>query len=125
MFPPRLSAFRRVRLGQFPTPLEALPRLTEALGGPTLWVKRDDVTGQAMGGCKTRNLEFLFGEAQAQNANTVATFGGLQSNFARQMVGAARATGLEPHCFYFVPRPRTLEGNLLLNHLMGAHLHFV
>ena len=125
MFRARLSAFPRVRLGQFPTPLEALPRLTEALSGPTLWVKRDDVTGQAMGGCKTRNLEFLFGEAQAQNANTVVTFGGLQSNFARQMVGAARATGLEPHCFYFVPRPRTLEGNLLLNHVMGAHLHFV
>ncbi len=121
----RLSQFPRLRLGQFPTPLEPMPRLTQALGGPTLWVKRDDVVGPAMGGNKTRKLEFLFGEAQARRAQIVATFGGLQSNFARQMCAGARALGLEPHCFYFTVRPRTLEGNLLLNHLMGARLHFI
>ncbi len=125
MFAERLSAFPRVRLGQFPTPLEPMPRLTKALGGPTLWIKRDDAVGPAMGGNKTRKLEFLFGEAQAQGAQAVATFGGLQSNFARQMVSAANHLGLEPHCFYFVPKPKKLEGNLLLNQLMGAKLHFV
>ncbi len=78
-----------------------------------------------MGGNKTRKLEFLFGEAQAQGATAVATFGGLQSNFARQMCAGARALGLEPHCFYFVPRPKTLAGNLLLNALMDARLHFI
>ena len=131
----RLSDFPRVRLGHAnsaPTPLEPLPRLTQALGqrspagdGPTLWVKRDDVAGPALGGNKTRKLEFLFGEAQAQRAQVVATFGGLQSNFARQMCGGARALGLEPHCFYFTRPPAKLDGNLLLNKLMGAHLHFI
>src|SRR6185503_1372239 len=110
-FATRLEQFPRLRLGQFPTPLEPMPRLMQALGGPTLWVKRDDAVGPAMGGNKTRKLEFLFGEARAQNAEAVATFGGLQSNFVRQMVGAARSLGFEPHCFYFVARPRRFEGN--------------
>jgi len=120
-----LSSFPRVRLGQFPTPLEALPRLTQVLGGPTLWVKRDDFVGPAMGGNKTRKLEFLLGEAQARGAQVVATFGGLQSNFARQLGAGARALGLEAHCFYFAPRPARPEGNLLLLKLLGAHLHFI
>ncbi len=124
-FASRISSFPRIPLGQFPTPLEALPRLTQALGGPTLWVKRDDVAGPAMGGNKTRKLEFLFGEAQAKGAQVVATFGGLQSNFARQMCAAARALGMQPHCFYFAHRPANLEGNLLLAQLMGARLHFI
>jgi len=125
MFRSRLSAFPRARLGQYPTPLEPMPRLTAELGGPALWVKRDDSVGPAMGGNKTRKLEYLFGEALAQRATAVSTFGGLQSNFARLMAASARALGLEPHCFYFAPRPRRLEGNLLLNALMGARLHFV
>ncbi len=124
-FTAQLPKFPRVRLGQFPTPLEPMPRLTQALGGPTLWVKRDDAAGPAMGGNKTRKLEFLFGEAQARRAEIVATFGGLQSNFARQMCAGARSLGLEPHCFYFTRRPARLEGNLLLAKLFGAHLHFV
>src|SRR5262245_9694427 len=81
----RLAARPRVRLGQWPTPLEPLPRLSAALGGPRLWVKRDDAVGPALGGNKTRKLELLFGEARARDAQVVATFGGLQSNFARQM----------------------------------------
>ena len=121
----KLVSYPRVRLGQFPTPLEPLSHLTEAVGGPHLWVKRDDVAGPAMGGNKTRKLEFLFGEALARQAEVVATFGGLQSNFARQMIAGARALGLEAHCFYFERRPRKLKGNLLLAQLMGAHLHFI
>ncbi len=120
-----LTSLPRVPLGQFPTPLERLPRLSERLGGPQLWVKRDDVTGPGMGGNKTRQLEFLFGEARARGAQAVATFGGPQSNFARQMAAAAASLGLEAHCFYFAPRPRRLEGNLLLAQLVGARLHFI
>src|SRR5262249_55000220 len=90
-----LDQFPRVRLGAYPTALELLPRLTQALGGPHLWVKRDDALGPAMGGNKTRKLEFLLGQAQAQRAQVVATFGGLQSNFARQMVAAGRSIGME------------------------------
>jgi L-cysteate sulfo-lyase len=78
-----------------------------------------------MGGNKTRKLEFLFGEARARRASVVATFGGIQSNFARQMCAAARGLGLEPHCFYFAPRPARLEGNLALAQLLGGRLHFV
>lgn len=114
-----------MRLGDFPTPLEALARLSKRLGRPTLWIKRDDVTGPAMGGNKTRKLEFLFGAAQAHRAQIVATFGGLQSNFARQMCSAARRLGIEPHCFYFARRPATYPGNLLLETLMDARLHFI
>lgn len=121
----RLAQYPRVRLGQFPTPLEALPRLTAAVGGPRLWVKRDDAVGPALGGNKTRKLEFLFGEARERRAAVVATFGGLQSNFARQMAAAARGLGLEAHCFYFSKRPARLVGNLALVHLLGGRLHFV
>lgn len=123
--PRGLVSLPRVPLGVFPTPLEPLPRLSATVGGPRLWVKRDDAVGPAMGGNKTRKLEFLFGQAQARRAQVVATFGGLQSNFARQMVAGACALGLEPHCFYFVPRPPVLAGNLLLAQLMGAKLHFI
>jgi 1-aminocyclopropane-1-carboxylate deaminase/D-cysteine desulfhydrase-like pyridoxal-dependent ACC family enzyme len=120
-----LERFARVRLGQFPTPLEPLTRLSAALGGPRLWIKRDDALGPGTGGNKTRKLEFLFGEAQAMGAQAVATYGGLQSNFARQMAAAARGLGLAAHCFYFEPRPARLTGNLFLAHLLGAQLHFL
>jgi L-cysteate sulfo-lyase len=123
--PEGLARFPRVRLGAFPTPLEPLPRLSASLNGPRFWVKRDDSVGPAMGGNKTRKLEFLFGQAKSERASLVATFGGLQSNFARQMVAGARGLGLDAHCFYFAPRPARLEGNLLLAQLMGARLHFV
>lgn len=120
-----LSRFPRVRLGHFPTPLEALPRLSKRLGRPVLWIKRDDVPGPAMGGNKTRKLEFLFGDALAHRAQVVATFGGLQSNFSRQMCSAACKLGIEPHCFYFARRPAIYPGNLLLEKLMHARLHFI
>lgn len=119
------DVFPRVRLGNFPTPLEELPRLAATQNGPRLWVKRDDSIGPAMGGNKTRKLEFMLGQARARQAEVVATFGGLQSNFARQMAAGARGLGMEAHCFYFAPRPQRLEGNLLLAQLMGARLHFV
>jgi L-cysteate sulfo-lyase len=79
-----LSRFPRTRLAHLPTPLEPLPRLTELLDGPNLWVKRDDCTGLASGGNKTRKLEFLLGDALTLGADTVLTQGAVQSNHCRQ-----------------------------------------
>ena len=123
----RLAAVPRVALASFPTPLEPLQRLGRrvASNGPRLWVKRDDGIGPAMGGNKARKLEFLLAEAKARGATRVATFGGLQSNHARMTAAAARKLGLEPHLFFFEPRPRHMPGNLLLDDLLGARMHFV
>ncbi|MCH8059294.1 MAG: pyridoxal-phosphate dependent enzyme, partial [Proteobacteria bacterium] len=79
-----LSQFARVSLGHFPTPLEHLPRLSEHLGGPQIWVKRDDCTGLATGGNKTRKLEFSMADALEQGADTIVTVGAVQSNHVRQ-----------------------------------------
>ena len=87
--------FQRVTLCHRPTPLESLKRLSEYLGGPQLIMKRDDCTGLAGGGNKTRKLEFLIADALAQGADTVITTGGLQSNHARQTAAAAAKIGLQ------------------------------
>jgi len=79
-----LSRFPRVRLAHLPTPLEALPRLSEHMDGPNLYIKRDDCTGLATGGNKTRKLEFLMAEALQEKADTIITQGAVQSNHARQ-----------------------------------------
>ncbi|OWW21797.1 D-cysteine desulfhydrase [Noviherbaspirillum denitrificans] len=89
-----LSRFHRVKLTHAPTPLEYLPRLTEYLGGPRLYIKRDDCTGLATGGNKTRKLEFLIGDALAQGATHIVTQGATQSNHVRQTAAAARKHGL-------------------------------
>ncbi len=124
-----LQQFPRVRLGHLPTPLEPLERLSGELGGPPLFVKRDDCTGLAFGGNKTRKLEFLFADALEAGADTVITAGGLQSNHARQTAAAANKLGLACHLVLqrYVDRndPAYLEsGNLLLDGLLGAELHF-
>ncbi|MBS0508121.1 MAG: pyridoxal-phosphate dependent enzyme, partial [Proteobacteria bacterium] len=84
----------RVRLGHAPTPLEPMARLSAWLGGPSLYVKRDDCTGLATGGNKARKLEFLLGDALAQGATVVVTVGALQSNHVRQTAAAAAKLGL-------------------------------
>lgn len=89
-----LSRFPRVSLAHLPTPLEFLPRLTAHLGGPYIYVKRDDCTGLGTGGNKTRKLEFLMADAIARGATTVVTQGALQSNHARQTAAAACKLGL-------------------------------
>ncbi len=83
-------------LAALPTPIHPLPRLTERLGGPELWIKRDDLTGLAGGGNKTRKLEFLVGDALRQGADTLLTVGAIQSNHTRQTAAAAARVGL--HC---------------------------
>jgi D-cysteine desulfhydrase len=90
-----------------------------------LWIKRDDTIGPAMGGNKARKLEFLMADVQRRKRRKVVTYGGLQSNHARMTAAACAGLGLEAHLFFFARRPPLLEGNLLLDALLGAHLHFV
>ena len=125
-----LDRFPRFRLACLPTPLEPLPRLTEFLGGPRLFVKRDDQTGLALGGNKVRKLEFLAGQALELGCDTLVTIGGVQSNHARQTAAAAARLGM--HCELLLPRvvPRSTEeyeqsGNVLLDRLFGARLRVV
>jgi 1-aminocyclopropane-1-carboxylate deaminase/D-cysteine desulfhydrase-like pyridoxal-dependent ACC family enzyme len=119
----RLEAHPRVVLSETPTTLAPLERLSAALGRPVL-VKRDDLLGPALGGNKTRKLEYLMADARRQGATRVATFGGLQSNHARLTAAAASLLGMEAHLLYFDPRPEHFTGNLLLNERLGARMHF-
>jgi D-cysteine desulfhydrase len=114
----------RLRLGHWPTPIEKLERLSRHLGGPEIWVKRDDQSGLATGGNKTRKLEFLFAAALAQKCNHVVTLGGPQSNHVRQTAAAAAKLGLG--CSLVLrgnPPPQKL-GNLLLDDILGAKVHW-
>ena len=120
-----LARFPRVFLAHLPTPLERLDRLSKELGGPEIWIKRDDCTGLSTGGNKTRKLEFLMAEALAQGADTVITQGATQSNHARQTAAFAAKLGLACHILL---EDRTgsndanynSNGNVLLDHLHGA-----
>jgi D-cysteine desulfhydrase family pyridoxal phosphate-dependent enzyme len=118
------DALPRVRLAHLPTPLEELPRLSRALGGPRLWVKRDDQTGLATGGNKTRKLEFSVGEALRRGADTLVTLGAVQSNHARQTAAAAARCGLSCVLVLRGHPPAEATGNLLLDHLLGASVVF-
>ena len=109
----------RIPLGQFPTPLEALPRLSAELGIEVL-IKRDDLTGLALGGNKIRKLEMLLAEAVAGGADAVVTCGSVQSNHCRCTAAAARKLGLECGLVLFDGRHNEENGNLLLDRLFGA-----
>lgn len=115
----------REPLGFFPTPLHPLPRLSAHLGGPRLWVKRDDLTGFALGGNKVRKLEFFLGEARRMGADVLLTTGGHQSNHARITAAAAARAGL--HCVLVLSGgpPGAYTDNLALDRLFGAELRFV
>ena len=114
----------RIPLGYLPTPLEELPRLTRALGGPHLLIKRDDQTGLATGGNKTRKLEFAVADALDQGADTLITMGGVQSNHTRQTAAAAARCGLRCVVVLRGHAPAVWNGNLLLDHLLGAQVVF-
>jgi len=125
-----LARHPRAQLGHSPTPLEPMARLTEALGGPPLFIKRDDCTGLATGGNKTRKLEYLCGRALAEGADWLISFGALQSNHARQTAAAAAKLGLGCDLILVdrVPHPEPAyvsSGNLLLDDLLGARVHCV
>jgi len=106
-----------------PTPLHKLKRLS-ALTGYDIYIKRDDQTGLATGGNKTRKLEYLIHEAIAGGYDTVITAGAQQSNHCRQTAAAAAQKGLACHLWLNGTEPEVYQGNLLLSHLLGAHLHF-
>lgn len=115
----------RESLGFFPTPLHPLPRLSASLGGPSLWIKRDDLTGFALGGNKVRKLEFFLGEARAIGADVLLTAGGHQSNHARITAAAAARAGLDCVLVLSGGHPGSYTGNLALDRLFGAEVRFV
>lgn len=120
-----LAKFPRVRIAHLPTPLEPMLRLSEHLGGPEIWIKRDDCTGLSTGGNKTRKLEFLMAEAQEQGADLVMTQGATQSNHARQTAAAAARLGMDCHILLedrtgYNHENYKFNGNVLLDHLHGA-----
>lgn len=112
----------RLHFAHLPTPIEELPRLTEYLNGPKILVKRDDQTGLAFGGNKTRKLEFLVAEALEQGAKTLITGGALQSNHCRQTAAAAARSGLDCILVLNGEMPEQASANLLLDQLFGAQL---
>jgi D-cysteine desulfhydrase family pyridoxal phosphate-dependent enzyme len=112
----------RLRFASLPTPVEALPRLTAELGGPALYVKRDDLTGLAFGGNKTRKLEFLLAEARSQGAGALITAGAVQSNHCRQTAAAAARFGLQCTLVLTGEPPSRLSANTLLDRLFGAEI---
>ncbi|WP_334188970.1 D-cysteine desulfhydrase [Noviherbaspirillum sp.] len=120
-----LARFPRIKLAHGPTPFEPMPNLSKFLGGPNLYIKRDDCTGLASGGNKTRKLEFLMADALAKGADTVITQGATQSNHARQTVAAAAKLGLD--CQILLERRVSdlgdeyeQSGNVLLDEILGG-----
>ena len=125
-----LEKFPRTRLGHWPTRLEPMLRLRQQLGGPNLFIKRDDCTGLASGGSKTRKLEFLVADALGQGADTLLTHGAVQSNHVRQTAAAAAFSGLACEAMLEArvaqaPQEYAESGNVFLDRLFGARLHQV
>jgi L-cysteate sulfo-lyase len=125
----KLSSLPRVRLAHLPTPLQELPNLTKALKGPRIFVKRDDLTGLALGGNKTRKLEYLMGEAVQQKADYIVTSAGFHSNWCTQTAAAARKLGMKIFLIKTGPydgyEPEDYDGNHLLHLLAGAKIKVV
>jgi D-cysteine desulfhydrase family pyridoxal phosphate-dependent enzyme len=121
----RINQTPQVNLGHFPTPLEACPRLSEALGGPRIFIKREDCSGLAFGGNKVRQLTFTIGEAVHQGADTIVHGAASQSNHCRQAAAASARLGLK--CYLRLARDHKsiVQGNLLLDYLAGADVEVV
>jgi D-cysteine desulfhydrase len=114
----------RVPLAQLPTPLQPLDRLSAEVGGPRLWVKRDDLTGSVLSGNKVRKLEFSVGEALQQHCDTLITCGGVQSNHCRTTAIVGAQLGLRVHlCLRGTPE-ESPDGNLFLDYLSGAAVSY-
>lgn len=120
----RIARVPRVRLAITPTPMIEAPNLAHHLGGPRIFIKRDDLTGIAFGGNKLRNLEFRLARTLEENSDTVIVGLDLQSNSARQTVGACNKLGLRTILVLEGARPAEVQGNLLVNYLLGAEIHF-
>src|SRR5512144_797374 len=117
-----MNNISRLHFAHLPTPIEEMPRLSEALGGPRLLIKRDDQTGLAFGGNKTRKLEFLIAEAREQGAKTLISGGAMQSNHCRQTAAAAARFGFECILVLTGELPERSSANLLLDELFGARI---
>jgi D-cysteine desulfhydrase family pyridoxal phosphate-dependent enzyme len=124
----KFNQFPRVQLAVIPTPIEPMPNLSKVLAGPNLFVKRDDLTGLAMGGNKARQIEFYLGEAIAQKANVILITGAIQSNFVRSVAAAAAKLNMDCHVQLEERVPNVdathrVSGNVLLSKLFGATLY--
>ncbi len=114
----------RLKLAQLPTPLQPLDRLSEQLGGPRIWVKRDDLTGSVLSGNKVRKLEFNLAQALAAGCDTIISCGGVQSNHCRATALLCAQLGLKCHLVLRGSEPDIADGNLLLDRLAGAEISF-
>jgi len=115
---------KKLSLARLPTPLQPLDRLSESIGGPRIWIKRDDLTDGIGGGNKIRKLEFVLADALSQNANVLITSGGLQSNHCRATALVAAQLGLRSHLILRGKSQEFANGNLLLDHLLGAKIQY-
>jgi L-cysteate sulfo-lyase len=123
----RIDAYLQVHLAQLPTPLEKLDALTKAIGGPNIYIKRDDQTGLAFGGNKARKLEFIMADAVEKKCDVILTTGGIQSNWCRSTAAAARAWGIHPILILLKTHdaPRGIDGNLLLDYIFDADVRII
>ncbi len=121
----KLESLKRVPVGYLDTPLESLPALTRELGHGKLYIKRDDMTGLALGGNKARKLDYIVSYALENSYTALMTFGGVQTNHGRLTVAAAIRYGLKPILVLKGAKPDELSGNLLLDRLMGSDIYFV
>lgn len=121
----RVEDIKKVKLGNYPTPLEKMENMTKLLGKGELYIKRDDTTGPAFGGNKTRKLEYLLQEAIDTGCTAVMTFGGTQTNHGRTTVGAAVKLGMKPILVLSGKDTGYLSGNLNLDAMMGTDIYFI
>jgi D-cysteine desulfhydrase family pyridoxal phosphate-dependent enzyme len=122
----KIAEFDRITLIHRPTPMRKLARFSAELGGPEIWIKRDDLTGLALGGNKSRKLEFIIADALAKKCDAVVTWGAVQSNWAMQTAAACATAGLRPVLVLFkkYDLPPEPDGNVLLERLLGADIRF-
>ncbi len=120
----KLDKLPRFNLAEFPTPIHHLRTLTKGCQGPSIYMKRDDLTSLGMGGNKTRKLEFLIGQALADGADTLVTAGGIQSNHCRLTAAAASKADLDCDLVLNGTKPEVPKGNLLLDKIFGAQVHY-
>jgi len=116
---------QKISFSGFPTPLQIMPRLSTVLGGPRLFVKRDDMTDLSFGGNKARKLEFLFADAKNKGADVVVSVGAVQSNCVCMVASAARRLGMKPVLVLVGKAPEVYDGNLLLDKILSADIHFI
>lgn len=120
-----LSNHPRISLGFFPTPWQEAKNLSNYLGGPRIFIKREDHSGLALGGNKVRKLEYILADALAQEAKVIITFGAVSSNHARQTAAAAALLGLECQLILTGKEPQLIQGNYLLDKILGAKTYCV